>query len=78
VKWRYNPQRRRLNVFGSDFLLDLARLLSLIERGLIPKNLDVVIYRSSKVNLIIAGRNLQLWMTGKRSFGGSIFNGDKS
>jgi hypothetical protein len=65
MKWRYDREHRRLNVFGSDCSLDLARVRSVIQRGLIPTNLTAIVYRTSKFNVLITGRNLRRWLSGE-------------
>jgi hypothetical protein len=63
MKWRYDKNRSRLNVMNPD--LELGSLRSLINRGLIPNNIEVIIYRTSEVILIIRGRNLRRWTEGR-------------
>jgi hypothetical protein len=44
VNWRYDRNRRRLYVSGSDFWLDITSIKSIINKHLKPENVDVIIY----------------------------------
>ena len=63
MKWRYDKNRRRLNVMNPQ--LDLASLRSVIQRGLIPRNVEAIVYTTSTIVLIMRGHHLRRWIDGE-------------
>ncbi len=62
MKWRYDPDRRRLNV--SNPQLDFASLRSVTQRWLIGRNVEAIVYTTSTVTLIVRGHHLRRWIAG--------------
>jgi len=60
MKWRYDRHRCRLNVMNPQ--LDFAGLRSVIDCGLIPRNLDAIVYTMPGVTLILRGHHLRQLM----------------
>jgi hypothetical protein len=59
VKYRYERERRRLHVSGSDFQLDMLSIKKLIDRGLIPSAIDTIVYNANcRTSIILRGCHL--------------------
>jgi hypothetical protein len=62
MKWRYDKDRRRLNVMNPE--LDLSSLRSVINKGLMP-NVKAIVYTTSTFVLILRGHHLRRWIAGE-------------
>lgn len=60
MKWQYERDRCRLNVSSPQ--LDFPGLRSVIDCGLIPRNLDAIVYAMPGVTLILRGHYLRQLM----------------
>ena len=59
VTFRYDPPTRRLAVSGEDRDRDMRSIRDLVERGIIPSDLDAILHTApSEVVTIIRGRHL--------------------
>jgi hypothetical protein len=57
VKWRYLRDQRRLCVTNPE--LDLTTVRTLIRRGVIPGDLDAIIFRTDNATAIVRGHHLR-------------------
>ena len=63
MKWRYDRQRRRLNVTHPQ--LDLSTLRFVTDHWIIHMKVEAIVYTTSTVILIIRGHHLRRWIAGK-------------
>jgi hypothetical protein len=63
MKWRYDRSHRRLNVSNTD--LDLAGLRTVLANGMIPEDLETVVYTTAAVTMIMRGHCLCRWLSGE-------------
>ena len=63
----YDPWTRRLYIYARDPVDALAQARSAIRKGWFAKDLTALILSAEQASLIIRGRNLRLWIAGRRS-----------
>lgn len=61
--WRYDLKRRLLHV--SSLNLNLGSLSGFIRRGVLPNEVEVVVYETPTAVFLITGRFLRGWLDGR-------------
>jgi hypothetical protein len=64
-RWRYDPHRAVLDLYGSQLLLDLGVVKRLFETHQVPISVSAVVYESKwlpHVSLIVTGHVLSDWL----------------